>query len=112
MYPHGGFPAARLELTTAELIAAGSDRFTDTWTEMDHAPVLTANVHGKGMALLLNALERRTGHRRRQVHHPRRCRQAAQVRRTYKQLQIIEAQHYQNSVETALCFSRFYDGGK
>lgn len=57
MYPHGGFPAAVLELTSAELIAAASDRFTDTWTEMDRAPVLTANAHGKGMAFLLNALE-------------------------------------------------------
>ncbi len=57
MYPHGGFPAASLELLTAELIAAGSDRFTDTWVEMDNSPVITANSYGKGMAILLNALE-------------------------------------------------------
>ena len=57
LHQHGGFPAATLELTSAELIAAGSDRFTDTWTEMDRAPVLTANAHGEGMAFLLNALD-------------------------------------------------------
>ncbi len=57
MYQHGGFPCAQLDLTTAELIAAESDRFGDTWARMDGSPVLTANAHGKGMALLLNALE-------------------------------------------------------
>lgn len=57
MYQQGGFPCARLERTTAELIAVGSDRFTDTWKEMDRNPVLTGNPHGKGMAFLLNALE-------------------------------------------------------
>ena len=56
-------------------------------------PELCDSNHDPRAELLFDALQRRTGDRRRHVHTPRGRRQTAQVRRPDKQLQVIETQH-------------------
>jgi len=56
-YYEGGFPICNMKLTTAEIIAAGSNSFIDTWEQMDKNPVLIANKLGEGMAFLVNSTE-------------------------------------------------------
>ncbi len=54
LYRDGGFPKTGLEVTTAEVLAGGSDRYGDG-ARIAADPVLTANRHGDGLAMLLNA---------------------------------------------------------
>ncbi|MNP28710.1 hypothetical protein D3C76_1216940 [compost metagenome] len=65
-----------------------------------------------GAQLLFDALQRRARHCCRHVHAPCGRGQAAQVRRTDEQLQIIEPQHvslhYQKKIERDCSFSGFY----
>lgn len=56
-YDDGGFPAGDIEIQTAEIIAGGSDRFSDTMENIKNKPVLTVNKLGKGMAFLVNSFE-------------------------------------------------------
>jgi hypothetical protein len=54
-YQDGGFPMAALTLAGAEVLAVGSDRNQDGDWPMREI-VLTANRHGRGQAMLVNAL--------------------------------------------------------
>lgn len=54
LYRDGGFPKASLALTTAEVLAGGSDRYGDS-ARIESDPILVANRVGKGQAILLNA---------------------------------------------------------
>ena len=56
-YYDGGFSCASLRIGSAELIAAASENFNDSWENMDKSPVITANRVGNGMAFLVNSLE-------------------------------------------------------
>ncbi len=54
LYRDGGFPKADLELTTAEVLAGGSDRYGDGG-RVESDPILTVNRLGRGQAMLVNA---------------------------------------------------------
>ncbi len=56
-YYDGGFPLGDVTLTTAEVIAVGSDVFSDTWENMFQNPIFVTNKLGKGMAFLVNSTE-------------------------------------------------------
>ena len=46
-----------MKLVGAEVIAAGSDSFIETWENMADVPVLIAKRLGKGIAFLVNSIE-------------------------------------------------------
>ena len=56
-YGDATFPLADVELNSAEIIAARSEKHKDDWTNMDKHPVLTCNSLGKGRAFLLHTPE-------------------------------------------------------
>ena len=56
-YGDSPFPIADVELTSAEITAAASEKHGDEWDNMDKMPVLTTNKLGKGRAFLLHTPE-------------------------------------------------------
>jgi len=56
-YGDGEFPLADAELSSAEIIAAASGDFADTWESMDKNPVITVNKLEQGRAFLLHTPE-------------------------------------------------------
>ncbi len=56
-YGDGEFPLADVELISAEITAAASEDFADTWENMDRYPVITTNKLGEGRAFLLHTPE-------------------------------------------------------